>query len=56
MKNRKLFNITHDILDKILRVIPTRKMKIFVLDLQIRNGIFWGAISDNGNWDLDLAY
>jgi len=56
MKNRKLFNITHDILGKMLGIMPTQKMKIFVLDLQIRNGIFWGAISDNSNWDLDLAY
>jgi len=56
MKNRKLFNLTHDILGKIYFIMPALRTKIFILDLQIKNGIFWGAISDNGNWNLDLAY
>ena len=54
MKNRKLFNITHDILGALLKIVPFRKAQIFILDLQIRNGTFWGAISDSDNWEIDF--
>jgi len=56
MKNRMMFNMTHDILGALLKITPFRKTQIFILDLQIKNGILWGAISDSDNWDLDLAY
>ena len=52
MKNRKLFNLTHDILKKIYFIIPTVKAQIFVSELIIANGIFWSAISDSDNWNF----
>jgi len=52
IKNRKLFNLTHDILRKIYFIMPTLGTKIFVSELLIKNGIFWGAIKDSDNWEL----
>jgi len=52
IKNRKLFCLTHDILRKIYFITPTLGTKIFVSKLLIKNGIFWGAISDSDNWTI----
>jgi len=52
IKNRMLFCLTHDILKAVCYITPFRKAQIFILDLQIKNGIFWGAISDSDNWEL----
>ena len=52
MKHRKLFNLTHDILGIMIGIMPASKMRMLALDLQIRNGIFFGAISDSDSWDF----
>ena len=42
---RKTFYIIHGLLNN-LYFIPIRKVRIFIMDLQIKNGIFWDIIKN----------
>ena len=46
---RKMFCVIHGLLNKIYFNMPIRKIRIFIIDLQIRNGIFWDIITKLNN-------